>query len=99
MAASGHKFHSAASDSNAWSVARVSVEVSSDVVLSVDVSDAVWLDADVLADAANAYSAISWSMGVMCDTGRFDRDWKAAELEFEVNPVVVLDDTPFSAAR
>jgi hypothetical protein len=31
----------------------VSVEVSSDVVLPVDVSDAVWLYTDVLAEAAN----------------------------------------------
>ena len=52
-AAEGHKFQSAASDSNAWSVAHASVEVSSDVVLPVDVSDAVWLDDDVLAEAAS----------------------------------------------
>ena len=43
-AAAGHKFQSAASDSNAWSVAHVSVEVSADVVLPVDESDATWPD-------------------------------------------------------
>jgi hypothetical protein len=52
-AAAGHRFQLAASDSSAWSVAHVSVEVSSDVVLLVDVSDVDWLDADVLAEAAS----------------------------------------------
>jgi hypothetical protein len=52
-AAVGHKSQSVASDSNAWSVAHVSVEVSSDVVFRVDVADAIWLDGNVLAEAAS----------------------------------------------
>ena len=44
-AAAGHRFQSAASDSQAWSIVHVSVEVSADVVLAADESDATWPNA------------------------------------------------------